>query len=391
MGSLHCSRKTTGLDPGLARSVAAPDASSRVTEPARARQGAYRGMKGRRARQLDAREASLSLRVVRGLVEAVEQMGVSRDELLQSAQLEPAQLDYEEACVPRSVVYRLCERAVDLTGDPAFGLHWCERLCGTAFNPVSHLAAHAATLRQGFESLHRFHRLLNDQPSFRLSEGDDKVTVHCFNLSGASLRMQRVASEMLVLGIIRLIRSFCPQARVDEVSFDYPTPEYDNEYMRVLELVPRFAQPETLIVFDRALMNTASLHKDEDVHDALRVIAERRILRLIEHTPFTLRVRDLLVEQGPTHPDMDRVARALGLSKRSLRRRLVSEGSSYKSIVKEALAIVAKRYLREKRLTIQETAYEMGFADSSTFHRAFKRWTGNTPGSYQDMRFEQPS
>jgi AraC-like DNA-binding protein len=137
-------------------------------------------------------------------------------------------------------------------------------------------------------------------------------------------------------------------------------------------------------------MNVASLHKDEDVHEALRAIAERRILRLTEHTPFTLRVRDLLVEQGPTHPDMDRIARALGLSKRSLRRRLVSEGSSYKAIVKEALAIVAKRYLREKRLTIQETAYEMGFADSSTFHRAFKRWTGNTPGSYQGLPFEQP-
>lgn len=391
---LHCSRKTNGLEPGLARSAAAPDSSSRATEPARVRQGTYKRMKGSesgRAQQLEAQEAAMSLRVVRGLVEAVEQMGVSRAELLRSAELEPAELDHEEACVPRSVVYTLCERALELTGDPAFGLHWCERLCGTAFNPVSHLAAHAATLRQGFESLHRFHRLLNDQPSFRLSEQGDKVTVHCLNLSGASSRMQRVASEMLVLGIIRLIRSFCPTARVDDVSFGYPMPDYHAEYARVLELAPRFAQPHTHIVFDRALMNAASLHKDEDVHDALRAIAERRILRLIQHTPFTLRVRDLLVEQGPTQPDMDRIARSLGLSKRSLRRRLVSEGSSYKAIVKEALAIVAKRYLREKRLTIQETAYEMGFADSSTFHRAFKRWTGNTPGSYRDMRVDQPS
>jgi AraC-like DNA-binding protein len=346
-------------------------------------------MKSRRV-SLDAQEASMSLLIVRGLVEAVEQVGVSRTELLRIAQLDPTDLDYEEACVPRSVVYRLCERAMELTGDPAFGLHWIEHLCAAAFNPVSHLVAHAANLRQGLESLHRFHRLLNDQPSFRLFEHDDKVTVECFNLGGASLGMQRVASEMLVFGIVRLIRSFCPQARVDDVSFAYPAPEYHGEYTRLLALVPLFGQLQTRIVFDRALMNASSLHKDEDVHEALRAIAERRILRLIEHAPFTLRVRDLLVEQGPTHPDMDRIARALGLSKRSLRRRLVSEGSSYKAIVKEALAIVAKRYLREKRLTIQETAYEMGFADSSTFHRAFKRWTGNTPGSYQGLGFEQP-
>jgi len=334
----------------------------------------------------------MSMRVVRGLVEAVEQVGVPRAELLRCAQLDPAQLDCEEACVPRSVVYRLCELALDSTRDPAFGLHWSEQLCGNAFNPVSHLVAHAATLRQGFESLHRFHRLLSDQPTFRLSERGDKVTVHCFNLGGASSRMQRFASEMLVLGVVRLIRSFCAQARVDAVSFEYAMPEYHSEYTRVFGLAPRFEQPFTCIVFDRALMNIVSLHKDEDVHDALRVIAERRILRLTQHTPFTSRVRDVLVEQANTHqPDMNRVARALGLSRRSLRRRLVSEGTSYKAIVKEALAIVAKRYLRDRRLTIQETAYEMGFADTSTFHRAFKRWTGRTPSAYRETHLDHPA
>jgi AraC-like DNA-binding protein len=346
-------------------------------------------MKSRRAR-LDAQEAFMSLLVVRGLVEAVEQVGVPREELLRSRELDPEELDHDEVCVPRSLVYRLCERALDLTRDPAFGLHWAERLAAAAFNPVADLVAHAATLRQGFESLRRFHRLLNDQPSFRLSEHEEKVRVQCFDLAGASPGMQRFASEMLVLGIVRLIRSFCPRARIDEVTFAYPAPQYHGEYKRLLALVPRFGERQTAIVFDRALMNRASLHKDEDVHEALRAIAERRILRLSQHTPFTLRVRDLLVEQGPSQPDMDRIARTLGLSKRSLRRRLVSEGSSYKAIVKEALAIVAKRYLRDKRLTIQETAYEMGFADSSTFHRAFKRWTGNTPGSYRGMEFEQP-
>jgi AraC-like DNA-binding protein len=334
----------------------------------------------------------MSIRIVRGLVEAVEQAGVSRVELLRSAEFDPAQLDCEDASVPRSAMYRLCERTLDLTGDPAFGLHWSERLCGSSFNPVSHLAAHAATLRQGLESLHRFHRLLSDEPSFRVSEHADKVTVHCSNLSGASVRMQRFASEMLVLGLFRLIRSYCAQARFDAVSFEYAMPGYHGEYTRAFELAPRFEQPFTCMVFDRALMNAASLHKDEDVHDALRAIAERRILRLTQHTPFTLRVRDLLVEQAQAHqPDMSRVARALGLSKRSLRRRLVSEGGSYKTIAKEALAIVAKQHLRKGRLTIKETAYEMGFADPSTFHRAFKRWTGRTPSAYREMQSDQPT
>jgi AraC-like DNA-binding protein len=344
-------------------------------------------MKTRRSWQFDRQESTLSMRIVRGLVEAVEQEGLPRVELLQAAQLEAADLDCEEACVPRTEVYRLCELALDLTRDPAFGLHWAERLCGSTFNPVSHLVAHSATLRQGFESLHKFHRLLSDQTSFQVTEHNDKVIVQYFGATGASCRMQRFASEMLVLGIVRLIRSFGAGARPESVSFEYPMPEYHAEYCRLLELTPRFEQPFTGVVFDRALMNMVSLHKDEDVHDALRVIAERRILRLTQHTPFMLRVRDLLVEQAATHElDMNSVARTLGFSTRSLRRRLVAEGSSYKAIVKEALAIIAKQYLRDRRLTIQETAYEMGFADTSTFHRAFKRWTGTTPSAYREAR-----
>jgi len=332
----------------------------------------------------------MSMRIVRGLAQAVAEAGVAPADLLRAAQVDPAQLASEEACVPRSVVYRVCELALDLTGDPALGLHWGERLREPTFNPVSHLIAHSANLRQAFESLRRFHRLLSDQPSFSITERADKVTVQCLDQIGASLRMQRLASEMLVGGVIRLIRTFNVQARVDAVSFEYERPEYHGEYTRVFELEPRFEQPFTGIVFDRALMNMMSPHRDEDVHDALRVIAERRIRRLTQLTPFTSRVRDVLVEQARTQqPDMNGVARALGLSRRSLRRRLVAEGSSYKAIVKEALAIVAKQYLRDRRLTIQETAFEMGFADTSTFHRAFKRWTGRTPSAYRDTNLDQ--
>jgi AraC-like DNA-binding protein len=330
------------------------------------------------------------MRIVRGLVEALEQVGVSRPDVLRAAQLDAEQLASEEACVPRAVVYRVCELALDLTGDPAFGLHWAERLREPTFNPVSHLIAHSATLRQAFESLRRFHRLLSDQPSFGISEHGDKVTVQCFHQPGASLRVQRFASEMMLMGVARLIRSFSAQARVDAVSFEYPMPDYHSEYTRLFGLAACFEQPFTGIVFDRALMNMMSPNRDEDVHDALRAIAERRIRRLTQLTPFTSRVRDLLVEQARTEqPDMNGVARALGLSRRSLRRRLVAEGSSYKAIVKEALAIVAKQYLRERGLTIQETAYEMGFADTSTFHRAFKRWTGRTPSAYRDHGLDQ--
>jgi len=81
---------------------------------------------------------------------------------------------------------------------------------------------------------------------------------------------------------------------------------------------------------------------------------------------------------------MPSVARALDLSVRSLRRRLAAEGHSYDALLHEALAIVAKRLLHDSDRTIREVAYEMGFSEPSTFHRAFKRWTGTTPAAFRD-------
>lgn len=96
------------------------------------------------------------------------------------------------------------------------------------------------------------------------------------------------------------------------------------------------------------------------------------------------RVRELLLENGAqTRIDMNAVARSLGLSARSLRRRLCDEGISYNSIAEGALATLAKQLLADQARSIQETAYTMGFSDPSAFYRAFKRWTGTTPKTFR--------
>src|SRR5262245_9329092 len=73
------------------------------------------------------RESSVSIRVVRGLVEVVEHAGVSKSEFLKAARIDAAQLESQDLMVPRSVIYGWCAIAMELTHDPALGLHWAER------------------------------------------------------------------------------------------------------------------------------------------------------------------------------------------------------------------------------------------------------------------------
>jgi AraC-like DNA-binding protein len=125
-------------------------------------------------------------------------------------------------------------------------------------------------------------------------------------------------------------------------------------------------------------------YPDEELHQTLSALARRRLLQKPQQIPYATRVYQTLIWQKPPRDTkMSTVARALGLSVRTLRRHLTAEAKSYSDIVNEALIAIAKTSLRDERRTIIETALDLGFADNTSFHRAFKRWTGLTPMEYQ--------
>jgi AraC-like DNA-binding protein len=332
----------------------------------------------------------VSMVVLRALIDVVEKAGVDRAELLRAAGLDAESLKAADVRVPLGDVYRVCELALDLTGDDALGLHWAERRTGTAFVPVSYLLAHSQSLRHAFESLARFGSLLSDEPGYELLEQGDAVTLRCRTPGDQPLRLQRFIAEMVTASFFRILRARNVPGQPARVSFAYAAPAYHAEYARVFEHAANFEQPFTGLVFDRALLDLAQPNKDEGIHEALQTLAERRVSQLARRVPYAARVRELLIQRSwPARIDMQAVARELGLSARSLRRHLASEGKSYAELEQDAFTIVATRLLRDQQRTIQETAYEMGFSDTSTFHRAFKRSTGTTPSKYLQGQQEQ--
>jgi AraC-like DNA-binding protein len=328
-------------------------------------------------------EPSVSVLVVVNLLGAVEQAGVTRERFLRAAGLEASQLEVQGARMPRSQAHKLCALALELTGDPALGLHWAERVNEGSFAPLSHIMAHSATLRQAFESLAQLHRLVSDRPSFQLVERHDKATLRAL-VNGETLTVRRFSAEMAVSGFYHLLGRAGAHALPDLVSFEYPAPAYHHEYARIFHATVLFQQAFTGVVFERALLDAPVLRKDADVHEVLKALAERRLQRLTRNTPFGVQVREFLVQErkGQRTP-MEEVARALHISERSLRRRLATEGKPYNEIADEALAAVAKPLLRDGGRSIQETAYELGFASFSAFHRAFRRATGTTPSAFR--------
>lgn len=335
------------------------------------------------------RDLTVSLRVVHGLLRVIVKAGAPEAELLRAAQVDLSHVHGDDARIPRGVADRLIELALELTRNPALGLHCAERVSQYTFVPISHLIAHSSTLCDALDAMVHFHRLLSDEIGCQITELNGKVVIQRLPRIGESLRLERFGSEMMMAGLFRLVRTFAGPRPV-QTSFAYAAPSYRAEYARIFIDTDRFDQPLTGLVFDRALLSAPSPDRDPEIHAALHALAEQRLMRIMQQTPYAVRVRELLIRQDGwrTRADMATVARSLGLSVRSLRRRLAREQMSYTTVANEALAIVAKRFLRQQR-TIQETAHEMGFADTSSFHRAFKQWTGTTPRAYREAQLER--
>jgi AraC-like DNA-binding protein len=324
----------------------------------------------------------VSVLFVHALVEALERAGVPRERFLQAAPIDPTRLERADGRIGTTTYDALLGLALSLTGDEAFGIHMGENVSPGNYDLTVHLVAHATTLRDAIAAMDRFYQLLSDRPFWRFVEEDRTASLVC-EMGPGSSPARRFRAELTMIGFYRLLTYFAPRASPQASAFDYPAPSYRAEYTRVFAGTERFDQPFVGLVFDRKLLGAGQPHRDPELHATIAARAEARVSRMAGGAGYADRVRRHVLGGAPKRHDVDMatVARALGLSARSLRRRLAEEGTSFREVMDAALGTLAKRLVADKDRPIEAAAYAMGFAHPSAFHRAFKRWTGATPAA----------
>jgi AraC-like DNA-binding protein len=328
---------------------------------------------------------ALSVVVVRALIEGAERAGLRGETLLGAVAFDPQRVEDGTARISLNEYDALTIAAMRLTGDPALGLRMGESITATTYSLAGHLIMQASNLRKAIDAFARFHRLLIDQQVTRLEEAGETATLYYDPVPG-SLEGQRFSSEYSLVGLARMVQFFGRGTMPRRVHFKHAAPAepgHRAEYRRIFEGTERFGRSETAVIFDRALLDTMQLHADEDLHEALEVQAERRVSRLGRPTFRDCVVDCLLRCETSQRTDMSTTAQTLGVSVRSLRRRLSEEGASYQAILDSVLSSRAMDLLAQPNGTVDETAYALGFSDRRAFHRAFRRWTGTTPAEYR--------
>lgn len=323
---------------------------------------------------------------VGALVLAIAQAaGADPRRIAELARFDPALGSDPDARIPLATEQTLWREAALLTSDTAFGLHAAERIKPGAFDVLDYAVRTAPTLRQSLERLVRYNRLVHDIAQWSLvPQGDALRVEHCFRPSDG-LVQERHSAEFTIATVVTIGSQIAGAAvRPRGVGFQHAAPidsQALQEHTRLFGVMPLFSQPVNFIELDVALVERANPSADP----ALSRVIERHAEALLASRPEKSvsaagRVRQSLsrgLAEGQT--TLSAVARQLGMSERSLQRRLADEHVTFDALLDEVRRELALHYLSDAKIAVAEIAYLLGYSEPSPFHRAFKRWTGKTP------------
>jgi AraC-like DNA-binding protein len=247
---------------------------------------------------------------------------------------------------------------------------------------------HAADVRAALHCLERFNGLLGDGVGPKVQEvGGRLILSRTEPPRVARLEALCIAAPLGTVTLIRDLTGLGPSEPVAlEARFQHPPlPREALEELEASLTCPiRFNASDTRLVLSERVTERPLLAQNRDLFAYLDRHALALQERLARAPSLAGRLRELLVERlRDGEPDQPSIARALGLSERTLQRRLQEESSSFAGLVDEVRSDLARGYLSDSKLAIFEIAFLLGYSEPSAFNRAFRRWTGQSPSEFR--------
>jgi AraC-like DNA-binding protein len=323
--------------------------------------------------------------LLRALADVVVQVGIAPSAVFQGDEALLATCEPTDFRVPLPTYRALLARAIALTGDPALGLRCALQASESAFDLLAPLVAHVPTLRHAIQETKQFQALAFDGVTLHLTERTGVARVCCDFPRSHEPTDQSVA-EFLTAGLTRMVRGFgCSPSEFHLASFEHKRPSYYQVYAEAFEGKERFSQTFTGVEFAAHLLDRRHLHANPVLQTVVHRQAEQRLERLARPAGTLDRLRMYLLSQPAARvPTLSGAARQLGVSPRTLRRRLAEAGQTYRALTQHMQGERACILLRNPELTLQDVAGALGFTDTTAFYRAFKRWTGRTALDYRN-------
>ena len=292
------------------------------------------------------------------------------------------QIDPDER-VPVTTVHRLLEAAAELTQDPDLGLKAARRTSVGDCGALDYLLSTSPTVKDAIEVAGRYMRLINDTLAIRLEQRGESALVRLDN----SVMLPRAAADFQVGSIFwnhprRWLHDVLAEV---VVSFTHAAPPEPAEYERTFGPAEvRFSAPFCGFLLRRSHLAVPLEKADPKLHHVIAKHAQQLISELPGAESVTERARAVAAKElAHGNPNAQHVATELGMSLRTLGRKLAEEGTTFKDVLDDLRKRLALQYVAGRDLALSDVALLLGFSETAAFHRAFRRWTGQTPLEYR--------
>jgi AraC-like DNA-binding protein len=323
---------------------------------------------------------TISARVVVRLAHFVERRGHDPEALCRSVGLSLVTLLEPDARVPYALAEKLGMSAAELSRDPNIGLHLAEDVSDTRFYDAGVLLMMASpSLGASLERMQRYQRYWGDGERSVLVASSHGLYVRC-QLPGATGEYQRHADECALAEIVLGARVLTGQDVLPRVvRFRHAAPPDTREHAALFRCALEFDAAHTELELDRSALDLPLPQANETYRAIFQQQVERALARLPGQSGMTADVRAAAqAALASSDCSLAATATALGVSIRTMQRRLTAEGTSFGELVDALRREMAAAYL-DQQMPIQEIAWLLGYAETSAFHHAWKRWTGTTP------------
>jgi AraC-like DNA-binding protein len=287
--------------------------------------------------------------------------------------------------VPYVVFGMFMRRCAQLARCEHIGLEGGRRMTVSHLGAVGFLCQSAPNLRSGLLQMARYFRFHNPNASLELVEEGEvarwRFTLDVLHMDGR----EHILDGSMAIAFNTLKRICGPDWAPIEVRLARHAPSDIRPYRQFFGRAVRFEQDDTEIVLHSHWLDTPLRTADGQLHEAMR----KRLAELERASPegATVQLRRMLPPLiSARTASLEVVARLLGLSPRTLARRLAVEGTTYMRLREEARHAAACQLLETTSLPANEISDRLGYANPSAFTRAFQRWAGKGPADWRAAR-----
>lgn len=324
------------------------------------------------------------------LLETAAARGVTARALEQAASLPPGSLEPLPEILPADTYVRLLDIGAALADDHHFGLHVGERVKLGTYSVYGLVLLSCRDFGHALEQTLRYEQLAHDLGRSAL-EVDGAVARYTWH-SRYPATVRHLADS--VFAGIRVFGNWLAGAPLPPAELalmhDGGDPALHGEYVRVFGALPRFGAPANVAAFDAQLLSWPVPNADPLLYPVLQQHAEQLLKQRAQQEArqdagIAAQVRAAIVRglaQGQVR--VGQVAEELGLSMRTLQRKLSDAGVNFQQVLDQTRYALAQDYLRQPGLSLVDIAFLLGYQEQSAFNHAFRDWAGINPGAWRE-------